>query len=116
MNERDKLLAAALDDGSGAEFARRAAAHARRRRLAPQLLLAGATAMAICAAVLLSPPPANTPPDARRPAAGTVDASYEAMSDRELLEKLGDRPVLVLREQGGISGVVFLPSAGKSGL
>jgi hypothetical protein len=115
MNEPDKLLAAALDDGSGAEFARHAAAHARRRRFARQLVLGGMTA-AVASAWMLVAQRSGAPPSDRAPETGVARAPYEAMSDRELLEKLADHPVLLLREHGEISAVVFLPTKEKTGL
>lgn len=70
-------------------------------------------AAAACAAVALFSLSPGTSPDAG-PAARSTPPPYEAMSDRELLEKLGEHPVLVLRERGEISGIVFLPATSKS--
>ncbi|HYC72890.1 MAG TPA: hypothetical protein VEB66_16890 [Opitutaceae bacterium] len=114
MSDPRRLLSAALEDGSGPEFARRAAAHARQIRRVRRIGLAGATATALGAVLLIDRPgpvaPASPPP------APAVHASYEKMSDAELMERLRDQPVLVLKDGRGVSGVVFLEAGSRAGL
>jgi hypothetical protein len=108
MNKREHLLAETLACEGGEAFARRAAAGARRRRLAKQAGLVVGVASALTAALILIRPPAAQPTVAVTPAKTAV---LEIMSDQELLAQLKDQPVLFLKDQTGITGVVFLADA-----
>jgi hypothetical protein len=108
MNKREHLLTETLVPGDGEAFARRAAAHARHRRSARQAGLVAGVACVLAAALILNRPPAVQTPVVA-PAAKT--AAFEIMSDQELLTQLKDQPVLLLKDQTGITGVIFLADA-----
>lgn len=116
---RHRLLAETLqgdwNNGPAAAMARRAAAsvrRGRRRRAAASLALAAA---AVFAAVLASRRPA-TPPAVETHAPGatvaaspaTAKATYEVISDDELLRLVHDRPLLVFPEENGAKKIVVL--------
>ena len=103
MNKKDQLLTDALTNGEGKTFALAAAACARRRQAAKQLGLGAGTVAAALAVwfAMHSPKPIVRPPPAALPA-------YEIISDADLLAQLKDQPVLVLKDQGRITGVLFL--------
>jgi len=110
MNKKDQLLADTLGD-NGEHFARLAAAHARRRRVTRRAGLAASLAGAVAAVLVLTrPPDTNTtvvhPP--KKPA-----PSFEIISDDELLAQLKDQPVLILKDDTGITGIVFLATNAK---
>lgn len=103
MNKKDQLLTDALTNGEGDSFALAAAAHARRRQAAKQLTLgAGTVAAALAVWFATASPKPNF-----RPVLPAVP-TYEIISDAELLAQLKDQPVLVLKDQGRITGVLFL--------
>lgn len=100
QREREKMLAEAFhgewSHGPSAQFAQRAAAAARRREGDRAMLLAAGAAAGIAATLLFS----FRQTEAMRPSSATVPpaaASYEVISDAELLAKLTDRPLLVIR-------------------
>lgn len=106
MNKREHLIAATLGDGDGEAAARTAARHARHRRTVKQAGLAGGLACALAALFVLSRPPETQ--IAPAPVATVPAPVVEIISDQELLAQLRDQPVLVLKDQTGITGVVFL--------
>jgi hypothetical protein len=110
MNKREQLLADALGENRGEDFARLAAARVRRRRAARQL---GAVARVVCllaSAFTFRSQPAASPTE-------VVDTTHipamEIMSDQELLAQLKDQPVLIIRDDNRITGVVFLDTGTK---
>src|SRR5687767_3258080 len=102
MNRREHLIAETLGDDDGALFARHAAAQARRRRTAKRVA-SGAAAMAAGVALLLAlrPPPAASQVTTENPAPVSV---LEIMSDEDLLTALKDQPVLLVKDETGITG------------
>lgn len=109
MNKREHLIAATLGDGDGEAAARTAARHARRRRTVKQAGLAGGLACALAALFVLNRPPETQITPAPVATVPAVPAPVvEIISDQELLAQLRDQPVLVLKDQTGITGVVFL--------
>jgi hypothetical protein len=115
MNKRERLIAETFGDNEGASFARVAAAHARRRRAAKQLVAIAAATTAVAAIVISlrqSPPAATQPiPYAKAPV-----PTVEIISDDELRAHLKDQPVLFLKDQTGITSVIFLANASSPGL
>jgi hypothetical protein len=111
MNKREHLLTETLVPGDGEAFARRAAAHARHRRLAKQAGLAAGLTCVLAAALMMLPPPraVQSSPIAVTPVPAAP--TLEIMSDQELLAQLKDQSVLVLKDQTGITGVIFLADA-----
>jgi hypothetical protein len=109
-HEREKMLAELFHDnwadGPAGEFARTAAALARRRRGNRRAFAATGIAAGI-AAVLISihQRPAPTPEPA---APAKIAPAYEIISDDELLARLPDRSLLVLRRENGSREFVLL--------
>lgn len=104
MNNRDHLLADTLAEGNGGAFARAAAARVRRqRRLRRAAVAAGMLLVAGAGWHALQRP-------APRPslAAVTPAPRLEIMSDQELLTALRGQPVLFLKSDARITGVVFV--------
>jgi hypothetical protein len=110
MNNREKLIAETFGDSEGAAFALSAAAHVRRRRAAKQLvaIVAATTAMAaVLVSVRRSTSATSQPITHTKAPVSTV----EIISDDELRAHLKDQPVLFLKDQTGITGVIFLANA-----
>lgn len=111
MTKHEQLLADALGEHQGNEFARQAAAHVRRRRALRQLGAGVGVACMVAAMFFLSRPLPTVP------AGETVMAppkpAMEIMTDQELLAQLKDQPVLILKDDNRITGVVFLESGAK---
>jgi hypothetical protein len=106
MNDKDYLLADTLGDDDGELFARIAAAHARRRRGVKQgLAAAGALTVFLAALLTFRQPTPHTQPGLDASASTSV---LQIISDEELLAQLKNESVLVLKDQSGISGIVFL--------
>ena len=108
-DERTRLLAETLHgewaDGPAAAMARRAAVHARRRRTLRRAATAAAIAATVVAVFLFAQRPAAPLPATP----GTVaKASYEIISDDELLTALHDQPLLVLPQENGAKKIVLL--------
>ncbi|MFA6134873.1 MAG: hypothetical protein WC869_12730 [Phycisphaerae bacterium] len=103
MNKKEQLIADTL--GNGEKFALAAAAYARRRanRQAGLIAVLGLVVAATFLVSQQSPPkPAiMASPSAPKPV-------FEIISDQELLAQLKDQPILVLKDQTGITGIVFL--------
>lgn len=114
MNKREHLLDDTFGDNEGASFARAAAAQARRRRAGKQAGLAvGVTCALAVAFVVTRPPAAQSTPTV---IAHTPAPIFEIISDQELLAQLQDQPVLILKDQSGITGVVFLANESEGKL
>lgn len=114
MNKREHLLKDTLGDNEGASFARAAAAHARRRRAGKQAGLAVGVSCALAGAFVVTRPPTAQPSPvaiAQPPA-----PMFEIISDQELLAQLKDQPVLILKDQTGITDVVFLANESEGKL
>ena len=105
MNKREQLLADALGENRGEDFARLAATRVRRRRTVRQLGAVAGLACVFAAAFLLRPQPAAPPVEILT--SGPAPA-LQIMSDQELLVQLKDQPVLILKDDNRITGVVFL--------
>lgn len=110
MNKREQLLADALGENRGEDFARLAAARVRRRRAARLLGAVAGVACLLAAAFTFRPQPAASPTE-------VADTSHtpalEIMSDQELLTQLKDQPVMFIRDDNRITGVVFLDAGAK---
>jgi len=104
VNRKEKLVTEALGDGDGELYARLAAAHARRRRGIRRLSVAAAASLTAIAALFVARQPASQPAAFALPPSPSV----EIISDEELLVQLKGQPVLLLKDQTGITGVVFL--------
>lgn len=104
MNKKEHLLAETIGDGDGEICARTAAAHVRLRRVIRRTSLAAGASLAAVAALFLfrqsSPEPPGVTP--------APTSALEIISDQELLAQLKDQPVLFLKDQTGITGVIFL--------
>lgn len=111
MNKREQLLADTLGGNEGADFARFAAARVRRRRMIRQLG-AGVGAACLLAAVAFVSRPQPVAPRAEVVIAPPTPA-VEIMSDQELLAQLKGQPVLILKDDNRITGVVFLDTGTK---
>lgn len=115
-HDRDeKLLAGAFHDdwigGSAAEFARAAAALARRRRTLRRAMAVTTVAAAAIAAVFvaLRPPPASLTPAPDPTTVTTLPRpAYELISDDELLSRVHDLPMLVVRKPDGTKQITLL--------
>lgn len=92
--------------GQGEIFALRAAARVRRRRLLARVAAPAGVAAAIMGLLCLARNPAPRPAPPLPPGAAT--SVVEIISDQELLAELKDQPVLILRDQSRITGVIFL--------
>ena len=103
MNKKDQLLTDMLTNGEGDGFALAAAALVRRRQAVKQLGLGAGTVAAAFAVWFAT----HSPKPIFRPVLPALPA-YEIISDAELLAQLKDQPVLVLKDQGRITGVLFL--------
>jgi hypothetical protein len=109
-----KLIAEAFhgewSDGAPATFARLAAAHARRRR---RLRRVAATAGACAIIAVISLIASRNRLVSERPIEPMLESrpvarSYEIISDDELLQRLRDRPLLVVKTQNGRNQFVLL--------
>ena len=112
MNKKEQLLADTFGNADGEQFAHLAAAHARRRRAGKQAGLAAGLAIAIIAAIFSTRQPLNEVVIAATPPALVL----EIISDQELMAQLKDQPVLYLKDQTRITGVVFLATQTESKL
>ena len=110
MNKREQLLADALGENRGEDFARLAAARLRRRRTVRQVGAIAAVAGVAAAAFLFRPQPVA--PHIEMLTTGPAPA-VEIISDQELLAQLKDQPVLILKDDNRITGVVFLDAGTK---
>lgn len=110
MNKREQLLADALGENRGEDFARVAAARVRRQRVARQLGAAAGVACLLAAAFTFRPQPAVPQNDM---AVAAPSPTLEIISDQELLAQLKDQPVLILKDDNRITGVVFLDAGTK---
>jgi len=102
MNKREQLLADIF--GDGAKFALQAAALNRRRRMVRRGALLGCGATVLVASVCV----AHRPAEFTKPPPVAMRTGVEIMSDAELLAQLNNKPVMILKDSHGISGVVFL--------
>lgn len=123
-DKKTKLLAETFHEewtsGAPAAFARAAAAHARRRRRVRQALLTATAGVALVvvgfavwprSAVL--PPSGGMPPTKPPPVAART---YEIISDDELLARLQDQPLLVVKRANGTKEITLLEdSAAETG-
>lgn len=116
MNKREHLIAESLGDGEGANFARAAAAHIRRRRATKRAGLVAGLGAALAAAFVLTRVPET--PDPTRPIASAPAATpiLEILSDQELLAQFKDQPILVLKDETGITNVIILKDRTSSRL
>jgi hypothetical protein len=110
VNKREQLLADALGENRGADFARLAAARVRRRRTTRQVGVIAGAACVVAAAFIFRPQPVAPHSEIRT--TGPAPA-LEIMSDQDLLVQLKDQPVLILRDDNRITGVVFLDAGTK---
>lgn len=106
MNKKQQLLADTLGHTDGEKFAHVAAAHARRRRAGRQLGVVAGLSLAVVAAFLAGRQPSKQPVVAIAPPQSIP--VLEILSDQELMAQLKDQPVLYLKDQTRITGVVFL--------
>ncbi|HUR60518.1 MAG TPA: hypothetical protein VM029_22550 [Opitutaceae bacterium] len=125
MNNRDdknaKLLAETFHDdwtaGPASGFARAAAAHARRRRNVRRTVSAATAAAALAAIALLTrhevAPPARNVAPAPAP---IVAIAYEILSDDELLARVHNQPLLVVKKLDGTREITVLPKAEKTSM
>lgn len=108
---REKLLAELFQgdwaEGPAGGFARAAAAHARRRRRLRRGLT-GAGAVAAVASLLVFGSIRRGGPGAEPLSHSARTATYDVISDEELLTRMHDRPVLVLPQQDGTKKIVLL--------
>ena len=106
MNRREHLIAETFIGKDGEHFACIAARHARRRRFVKRAgLISGVVCAITTTFVLTRPPPIQTP---LAPVATNLSPVVEIISDQELLAQLKGQPVLVLKDESGITGIVFL--------
>lgn len=106
---RDPRLFTALEDDTGPDLARQAAAHARARRHRRRTLAGAAIGAVAILAFLRIDRSAAVDTHPGQAISGTVaTAPYEILSDEELVRYLADEPVLLLKEHGKVSAVVFL--------
>lgn len=112
MNKKEKLLVDTLGKTDSEQFAHAAAAHARRRRIGRQAGLVTGLGLALAAAIFATREPRTAPAiAANSPSPAPV---LEIISDQELMAQLKDQPVLYLKDQTRITGVVFFADQ-KSG-
>jgi alpha-beta hydrolase superfamily lysophospholipase len=116
MNKREHLITESLGDGNGANFARAAAAHIRRRRATKQAGLAASLGGALAAAFVLTGGPETPDPTGPIASAPAATPILEILSDQELLALFKDQPVLVLKDETGITGVILLKDHTSSSL
>ena len=106
MNKTEQLLADTFGNGDGEQFAHCAAARARHRRAGRQASLVVGLTVAMAAAFFFSREPHQEPVIAAVPAVSAP--VLEIISDQELMAQFGEQPVLYLKDQTRITGVVFL--------
>jgi hypothetical protein len=111
MNKREQLLVDALGENQGGQFARAAAAQVRRRRAARQVVAIAGVTFLLAAAFVLRPEAPSAPPAGV--ATATPAPTVEIMSDEDLLAQLQGQPVLILKDDTRITGVVFLDTGTK---
>jgi len=114
MHKRERLVTETLGDNPGEAFARQAAAQVRRRRVLSRISLAAAAATAVVAGFVVTLKPVATPAPALPPVA--TGPTVQILSDQELLAELKDQPVLIIRDQSRITGVVFLAEKSSGSL
>jgi hypothetical protein len=110
MNRKEQLLNETLGENHGEQFARLAASRVRGRRLARHLGAAAGVACLMAAAFTFRPQPLVPHTEVPIPSPAPV---MEIMSDQELLAQLKDQPVLILKDDNRITGVVFLDAGTK---
>lgn len=111
MHKRDQLLADTLGGAQGEDFARQAAAMVRRRRRMRQFGVVAGAAGLLAAVAFVSRPQPSAPPG--EVVTARPKPVIEIITDQELLAQLKDQPVLILKDDNRITGVVFLDTGTK---